>query len=230
MHASAFVKHLKISQAIVPLFPGVFSAFGCIVADIRHDFMRTVRKTLDEIQIDDIQSAVKEWIHAGKELIRREKVPVTETLANIEADMSYLGQRHAIKIRLPRLIPDISSIQKCFEEEYQRAYGYLRPDVPICIMNLRMTVLGVRPKFELERLNQSTRPSVERALKGTRSVYFDGHWMDTSVYDRWSIATGSVIQGPAILEQLDSTTIIEPGTIANIDRFGNVVIKEIRNG
>ena len=144
--------------------------------------------------------------------------------------MSYVGQTHTVAARLP-LAPDGSGaltpadILAAFETAYRGAYGRVLPGVPVRVLNLRSAVIGRRPKIDLLSLAPDADATIDKARRGTRQVRF-GTWRETPVLDRLALPVGAVVAGPAVLEQPDTTILIEPGHQGRVDRFGNLVLEE----
>jgi N-methylhydantoinase A len=116
------------------------------------------------------------------------------------------------------------NIRSAFEDAYKAAYGRLLQNIQIRVLNLRLAVIGKRPKFDLTLLAPGPDCTVEAARTGAREVWFDGAYRTTELYDRLQLPVGARIPGPAILEQADTTILIEPGMQGEVDRFGSIVI------
>jgi N-methylhydantoinase A len=116
-------------------------------------------------------------------------------------------------------------IREAFETAYQASFSRLLPGVPMRIVNLRTSAIGIRPSFDLKALSAPTDTTVASATTGTRQVWFDGAWHDTVIYARLDLPEGSEIQGPAILEQPDATTVVSPEFKARVDLYGNIIVE-----
>jgi N-methylhydantoinase A len=140
--------------------------------------------------------------------------------------MHYAGQTHTVAARLPTENPaEITAfmLRTAFETAYKTAFGRTLPGIAIRLLNLRVAAIGRRPKFDFSTLAPGEDASMARADRGTRPVWFGG-WQETRIFDRLSLPAGARIPGPAILEQPDATTVIDPGLCATIDPFGNVIV------
>ena len=138
--------------------------------------------------------------------------------------MLYVGQTHTVATTLPDGPPTREAIQAAFEASYRGAFGRLLQGIPARVMNLRLAVVGHRPKLDLAALApQDSRP-LEDCLLERRQVFAEGAFHDTPVYDRLALPVGAEITGPALLEQSDTTVFVDPGLVARVDRFGNLVI------
>ncbi|WP_395452604.1 hypothetical protein ACHMW5_04915 [Azospirillum melinis] len=150
--------------------------------------------------------------------------------------MHYIGQTHTVAVPLPVSVEnngttgpttgiDEATIRAAFERAYQASFSRLLPGVGAKIVNLRTAAVGRRPHFDLSALAPAAGTTVEGAYAGSRPVWFDGAWHETAVYNRLDLPVGAVVQGPAILEQPDATTVIDPDLSARVDGFGNVIVE-----
>jgi N-methylhydantoinase A len=226
LHGAALMKDTGIARCLIPYYPGVLCALGSVAADVKHNFVRTVMRPLEEIDVPALRGMVRETSEEGVRLIRQEEIPVEEISVIIEADMAYEGQRHDIRVLLPAE-PDAPSLRTAFEQAYVREYGKVLDGIPVRLTTLRVTVVGVRPRLNVSDWVEAT-GSVDEALVGRRPVYFDAAWHDTPIYARRQLARGNVVRGPAIVEQDDSTTVIEPGVSATVDRLGNLILEAVQ--
>lgn len=145
----------------------------------------------------------------------------------VELDMAYVGQTHTVAVPLPVTItgntvtpPTPQDITATFEATYLRVYSRLLPGGISRILNLRTAVIGQRPKFDLATLAPTTTGAV--IPRTTRRVHMGGGWCDAAIHDRLALPVGTVIHGPAVLEQPDTTILVEPGLTGTVDAFGNV--------
>ena len=227
LHASALARELGIPKVLVPARPGITNALGCVVADLRHDFVNTVNQpvaSLDEATVKDVlarQSA------EGRELIEKEAVRPEDIRLVHSADMQFIGQTHLLNVPLPSADVSRETIQELFEKAYFARFKVELPEIRANLVNLNTSVIGERPALDLSSLiDPAGRASkLEEALSKRRPVWYDGVWHDTPVYDREKLPLDAVITGPAILEQMDATTLIEPGDRATSDADGNIIIE-----
>ena len=231
MHAAAIARELGIPRVLVPRFPGITSALGCVLADVRHDYVRSLHRPLADVDPTLGQSVLDEQAAQGRALIESEGVAVTAVDVVHEADMLYRGQSHVFRIPVdgPRFDPERT--RKTFAEHYQRRFDIALPEMVPMLVNLRTTVIGRRETFDLAALSQAPDTAITNDPRtGARPVRFNGEWHDTDIYDRAALAPGATIEGPAIIEQLDTTIPVEPGVVAEVDGFGNLLIPVARNG
>jgi N-methylhydantoinase A len=140
--------------------------------------------------------------------------------------MKYSGQTHTVTVDLPTATPDEETIREQFEAAYLAKYA--EPvDKPILIDNIQVTTIGLVEKMDLQRLVAETADTVSDARKEHREVYFDDRWVETPIYDRPQLPLGSSFEGPAVLEQGDTTTVVNPGQTCSIDEYGNAIVEEV---
>jgi N-methylhydantoinase A len=150
-----------------------------------------------------------------------------------ELDMHYVGQTHTIAVKLtaaedggPAELTE-AIVAEAFDTAYQMSFSRLLPGLGRRIVNLRTAAIGRRPAFDLLALAPAEHADPDLAKRGSRPVWFDGAWHDTAIYDRLALPAGYALAGPAVLEQPDATTIIDPGLTARVDRFGNVIVERM---
>ena len=229
LHAGALVREIGLAAAIVPRFPGVNSALGCVMSDLRHDEVRTLNRMLDSLDCGALSDMIAEITAASQEVIRRSRASIEGLHAIIELDMLYLGQTHAVAVPIP---PDagalsIEIIRAAFDASYRRAYGRLLDDIPVRVLNLRLSVIGQRPHVDIAGLARGERAdTVEACHLAEQKIYADGEWHDGLIIDRLRLPEGAIVNGPCLLVQPDATTYVDPGLVARVDRLGNIIIEE----
>jgi N-methylhydantoinase A len=224
LHASALIKEVGLAKALIPRHPGVTSALGCVIADVRHDFVMTVNRLLDEVDVAALGADVRRLALDGAALVEGAKVQVAACDTIVELDMSYVGQTHTVAVPLAGAL-DAAAIRAAFEARYRAAYGRLLEGIAMRVLNLRVAVIGRRPKLDLMGLAPKPGGTVAAAQRGTRRVYVDGGYAEAPVYARLDLPAGTVVPGPAILEQPDTTIFIDPELAGSVDRFGNVILE-----
>jgi N-methylhydantoinase A len=231
LHVSALIKDVGLKAALVPRYPGVTSALGCVIADIRHDQVQTLNIFLDGIDIEAVGARMVEEAGKARAVVEDARLSMERIDTLFELDMHYVGQTHTVRVTLPARVEggraDVSAemIREAFETAYQASFSRLLPGVPMRIVNLRTSAIGIRPSFDLKALSAPTDTTVASATTGTRQVWFDGGWHETTIYARLELPEGSEIQGPAILEQPDATTVVSPEFKARVDLYGNVIVE-----
>ncbi len=228
LHAAALARELAIPTVLVPARPGITNALGCVVADMRHDFVRTVNKPLSAIDDAAIARIYAEHSEEGEATIRREGVPVRELRRVHSADMQFQGQSHILSVAVDSPAIGVEGLRKAFAAAYWRRFGIELAEIPPVLVNLHTAVIGVRPEIALELLAAGERaPTLTAAQTGERRVWFADGWRATPVYARDRLPLDAAFEGPAILEQLDCTTVVEPGDRVTQDKLGNLLISVV---
>ncbi len=228
LHAGALLDEVGLARAIIPRYPGVTSAMGCVIADMRQDFVQTVNALTDTVDTAELGALMQAHADAGARLLDAAGVAFAGRAVEVELDMAYLGQTHTVAVPLPTALtdgrirpPSRDDIAAAFEAAYLRAYGRLLRGGVTRILNLRTAVIGKRPRFDLTTL--APHGAGRTAPRGRRRVHF-GAWLDAAVYDRLALPVGHVVAGPAVLEQPDTTILIEPGRSGRVDACGNIIL------
>lgn len=229
LHAGALMQEVGLQSALVPRYPGINSALGCTIADMRHDFVQTVNGVLDGLDMADLGARMGDLAQQGLDLLGKAGVAFGGTEVLFEMDMSYLGQTHTVDVPLPLAAGDMAGlgrdmIRAAFETRYRAVYGNVLEGVAMRVLNCRVSAIGKRPKFDLTLLAPAEGVTLQDARTGTRDVWINGALRETAIYDRLPLSVGVEIPGPAILEQPDTTIFIEPDLTGRVDRFGNLII------
>jgi len=227
LHAGALIKDVGLKSALVPRYPGVTSALGCTIADMRHDFVQTLNSLLDELDLDQLASQFVFLAGQGGVLLDDAGMNFVGRETLFELDMSYLGQTHTVDVPLSLsegFNIDRDQISAAFEARYKSVFGNPLSGIPMRVLNLRVSVIGVRPHFDLHLLAPDDEGSIGAAMRGTRPVWVDGGWTEATIYERLHLPVGAEIKGPALLEQPDTTIFVEPDLAGKVDEFGNLVI------
>jgi N-methylhydantoinase A len=225
LHATALARELAIPTVMVPARPGITNALGCGVADLRHDYVRTVNKPLSVVADSDITGIYAQQKEQGEATIRGEGVPVRELRAVYSADMQFQGQSHILSVAIDRPDIGVAGLHKAFAAAYWRRFGIELSEIPPVLVNLHTAVIGARPEISLATLAATERaPTLAMAQAGERRVWFSDGWHPTPIYARDRLPLDAVFAGPTILEQLDCTTVVEPGDTVRQDKLGNLLI------
>ncbi len=226
LHASALAAELGIPKVLVPARPGITNALGCVVADLRHDFVNTVNRPLDHVDMVDVTKIFGEQIEKGRALIEAEPVAVEGIDIVHTADMQFIGQTHLLTVSVPS--PDISrpKLQALFEKAYLDRFHVELPEIRANLVNLNTAVIGRRPPIDLAKMIEpgGRASRLDGAGSGERSVWFDGGWVTTPIYWRDHLPIDTAFKGPAIIEQMDTTTVVEPNQRVTSDANGNLII------
>jgi len=230
LHATALARELGVPKVLVPLYPGITSALGCVLADVRHDYGLTVNRPLLEVDGAWADGVLAEQAAAGCALIEREAVEVSAISLLHEADFQYQGQTHVMRMAVESPGFDPARVLSAFESMYRERFDVDLSEMRPILSALRTAVVGRRQRlqgFGLPANDGDPRRAAQpdaAAASATRRVWFAGRWLDTPILARHALQSGDTIDGPAIVEQLDTTTVIEPGDRAVVDARGNLII------
>jgi N-methylhydantoinase A len=225
LHAVALARELGLPAVLVPARPGLTNALGCLVADLRQDFVRTLNTGLDNADMGEIAAVFRDQRGRGESVNAEEAHEIVETVVLHSADMQFRGQTHLIRIPVPR--PDVAreELQRLFEDAYFKRFQVRLPEIRAVVVNLNTSVIGKRRPFPVASLAAAPRARrLSEAEIGRRDLYADGAWRSAPIYDRERLPVDATIAGPAVLQQLDATTVVEPGATARLDAIGNLRI------
>jgi N-methylhydantoinase A len=221
LHAVAIARELGIPEVLVPARPGLTNALGCLVADLRQDLVNTINAPLATLDMDVVRSTLEAQRAQGEAVNAAERDEIVETQVLHGADMQFRGQTHLIRVAIPSPSIGREELQAAFEAAYFARFQVRLPEIRAVLVNLVTSVIGRRRGFELAALAGS---GDGPARVGERAVYADGRWQTAAVYARDRLRTGDRIEGPAVVQQVDATTVIEPGAAAVVDKIGNLRI------
>ncbi|MBW3665208.1 MAG: hydantoinase/oxoprolinase family protein [Actinobacteria bacterium] len=222
LHGAAIMRDVGIPRAVVPPSPGVTSAIGCIDADVRYDFVQSIRQPLADVDFDAVNRIVDEYLTEGRRLIEQGGVPVEAVALGVQAEMHFEGQRHAIRVEVESPLTR-DDVERAFREEYRRQYGTVL-DNPAMLLDLECHVVGRRPR-RVETWPELDEQPWDDAVIERRDVYFDGAWRDTPIIERTALFPGMSGVGPAIVEQDDTTTVVLPDMSVRVDHAGNLILE-----
>ncbi len=222
LHAAALARELGIQETLIPYLPGVTSAMGCILADMRHDWVQTVNAKLDSVRVEEIHGILEDHARRGEEVLASAESYIDHTVHLFEADMQFAGQTHTVRVPLSSSRPTAEEFHDSFLREYTGRYGDVLVDTAVMVVNLRTAVIGVRPKVDLRSLVGGNGGD---PFKGERRVYFGRGWYDCPTYERRRLPAGFRGEGPAIVEQADATVFVEPEMNWSVDEFGNILLE-----
>jgi N-methylhydantoinase A len=226
VHAAKLAEELKISKIIVPPAPGVASAMGLLVSDLKRDFVRTKVADLESADPGEVRSYFDALEKTARDEMTAENIPARLIRFERALDLRYAIQKYelAVPVRGGELSEsDKSSWRKLFDLRHEQHYGTRAADQRVEIVNYRLTARVPLPKPDPHRLafvGENAAP----ALKGRRRAYFD-EWVDCPLYRRDKLTHGNRLDGPAIIEQVDSTIVVHPGQTGVVDAFGNLIIQ-----
>jgi N-methylhydantoinase A len=228
VHANYLAKQAEIRTAIIPMSPGTTSALGLLVTDLQHDYAVTVNERADQIDLRALEEVFRSLETEGRATLAREGVGQRRVSFVRQLEMRYAGQSYELTIPLNGGQIENASLAMAtaaFNRAHEQTYGFSAPGEPVEIVNVRLTAIGLIAKPRLREAPVSGN-SARDALKGTRPVWFAeaGGFVPCPILDRYRLGAGASIPGPAVIEEKDSTTVVHPGYVAQVDRFGNMVM------
>jgi len=221
MHGAALIREVGIRTELVPPYPGVLCAMGCAIADIRYDYSQTYEQRLDRADLTQIHEILQRQRAEGEAQLKRADAPHSAVEVVHFADMAYAGQIHALRVRIEAGW-DARQLTQAFVAQYRAEFGNVLENIPAVVVNLRTRVIGKRGGFARRRAVEAL-GGAPRPIK-RRPAYF-GSWHDTAIYAREDLRPGIRFEGPAIVEQNDTTTVVEPGMTTRVDAFGNLLVE-----
>jgi N-methylhydantoinase A len=228
VHANRLAAETEIATTLIPPGPGLFSALGLLVSDLKHDYSAAVMRRADRLDLTALAATLERLKAEGRTALAREGISPQDMVLQNHADLRYVGQSFELTIPLPGGVLGPETVARTlehFHREHERAYGYNAPEEPVEWVNVRLTALGRIAKPGLRECPATG--DAQAARKPSRSVYFAEAkgTVACPVYDRYLLGAGAILEGPAIVEELDSTTVIHPGYRGQVDRFGNLLLK-----
>ena len=227
MHAVALARELGIPEVLVPARPGLTNALGCLVADLRQDVVNTLNAPLETVDMAGLRGVLADQAARGRAVNAAEAGEIVETAIVHAADMQFRGQTHLIRVALPGADMSRDELQALFEAAYFRRFQVNLPDAAGPLLSLHSAVMARGGRFSVASLPARARRAarLDGALIGRRRLHADGAWHQAAVYDREALPLGAVVAGPAVVQQSDATTVIEPGAVARVDDIGNLRIR-----
>jgi N-methylhydantoinase A len=223
LHAVEIARELGIPTVLVPRFPGITSGLGCVLAPVRHDFVQSIGQPLADATPAEVNRRFAEQAAAGRRLLDEDGVPVAEIVVVHEVDLLFRGQSHVFRVPVTASGFDSRKVLADFLQRYKTRFDIELPEMTAMLVNLRTTVIGRRAPIDLSIFASAERSGAPQP-SGVRQVRFKGGWSDTPIFDRASLGREATLAGPAIVEQPDTTVVIDPGATATVDGLGNLVI------
>jgi N-methylhydantoinase A len=226
VHAAKLAEELKIPRVLVPPMPGVASAMGLLVADLRRDYVQSRFADLAGVTAGEVQRRFEEIEATARQELEGEGIAPARIACERALDLRYSIQKYELTVPVAGgalKAEDTAVWRRLFDERHEQHFGTRATDQQVEILNYRVTARVALPKPTAREFPRGG-ASPEAALKGSRRAYFEG-WLDCPLYDRERLTCGNRLSGPAIIEQVDSTIVVHPGQEAHVDRFGNVIIE-----
>ena len=226
LHASMVARELRIPHVIIPRAPGHFSAFGMLLANFRKDLVRSMFITLGDVQVQQLNAWFEDLESTGFKAQKDSGLPIQRVVVQRYLDMRYVGQEHAVTVEIPFSAfkqKNMNLVKQSFDQAHEERYGRGSPHEMAEIVSIRSAISGVMKKPTLEKIQSGISKPLNSSSTGRRKAYFGIHdWCDTPVFAREHLLAGNVIQGPALIEEHASTTVVQPGDRVKVDVFGNL--------
>ena len=228
VHGAALAEEMGMAEVLVPEAPGVLAAFGLLAAAIEHHHARTLQARTDAADLGAINACLGELDAAGRARMREEGVPAPAVRVAYAADMRYVGQAYELEVPIaaPVTAAGVSAIVAAFHAVHERVYGYARAQQPVEFVNLRAVHTYPLPRPAVRPAARAP-GTLDEARIGERRAYF-GRFVPTAIYERDRLPRGARLAGPAIVEQIDTTTVIPPDVTALVDEVGNLRLRRDR--
>ncbi len=230
LHAGAMVRDLGMAGVIVPPFPGVYSAMGLVMSDVKHDYIRSRMTQIANTDEEAVNRIFADLEQEARTELRAEGFGDDAIRIEPSLDLRYAGQGYEITLPCPYPLGagDLAKVRSSFDDVHKDMFGHTAPDEPVEIVSWRLRGVGVVPPVEIPRFEPEGR-QLSDALRETRKARFDGATMDCPVYQRERLDVGASFYGPAVIDQLDCTTIVFPGQYAQVDEYRNIIITTERD-
>ena len=204
--------------------PGLTYALGCVVADLRLDYVQTINQLLGADAVARVETVFADQLSAGKAALARESVTMNDIHKTFSVDMQFLGQSHVVRVPLGTATPTEHELRSGFETVYWNLFKVALPEIQARIVNVNTSVVGVRNPVDLSRLIDPENQGQSVVPTGHRQVVFDGTAHQTPIYWRDHLPPDAALSGPAIIEQLDTTVLLPPGDQVTSGADGNLII------
>jgi N-methylhydantoinase A len=226
VHAGRIARDLGMAGVVVPLYPGVFSAIGLLMSDVEHNYIRSQLMLLSETTHDAVNGMFEQLAAQALDELRgdgfaRDRIRIARSL-----DMRYAGQGYEIAVPCPAgplEAADLKRLRLAFDQQHKTMFGHMAPEEPVEIVSCRVRGIGLVSPVAMPRFEPAG-GTLADARRELRRVRFDGEERDCPVYQRERLGVGLELAGPAILDQLDCTTVICPGQIARVDEWKNLIV------
>lgn len=228
LHGAEVARELGIPTVIVPPNPGVTSAMGCLLVDIQHDLSVMYTASASNADTADLEQQFRGLEAEAVDRLRHEGVADEDVVLQRGISMRYQGQWRSLQVPMNTCADFLKTAVENFHKEHERQFSFRQDSQPVEIYQLHLRAVGKTPKPSFTRLEKVANPSAEPHAR--RDVFFDGQWHDTPVYVRDNLMPGLELSGPAIIDQLDSTTVVPPNTRAVIDEWKNIRIQILDKG
>ncbi|TFG09155.1 hydantoinase/oxoprolinase family protein [Candidatus Heimdallarchaeota archaeon] len=223
-------QELEMGGVIIPPLPGVWSAFGLISSDLKHEKTQSYLQITGNLDLSEVNAKLVELRQNLTEILDGEDVDKTNQRFEYSLDMRYVGQSDflTLNIEYPLTAEQLVKIINQFQILHNQNYSWFDKDLQVEIVNTSVSGIGLVPRIKLPKLNMGEEKLPNDAYKTSRKVNFDGEWTDTPVYEKSQLLAKNILEGPCIIDQLDTTTVIPPNVIGTVDRLGYILMEEMK--
>jgi N-methylhydantoinase A len=226
LHAGRIARDLGMAGIIIPLFPGVYSAIGLLMSDVKHDYVQSRLTPLAELSPDDVNGLFDQLQTQALKELGSDGFESNQIRVECALDLRYAGQGYEITLTCPDgaiTAKGLSGLRKAFDEQHRSLFGHSAPEEPVEVVSYRVRGLGLVPPVELPKFKR-TGATLADALHETRKVRFGGQTIECPAYQREKLDVGLIVVGPAVLDQFDCTTVLCPGQVAQVDEWKNLIV------
>ena len=228
LQAWDIAQELEMGGVIIPPFPGVWSAFGLVTSDIKHEITQSYLQTIYDVDFEEINTKLNGIKKKLISILNSEEVSKENQIFEFSVDMRYRGQSDSLTldITLPFQKKQLENVINRFHVMHNQNYSWFDKKLIVEIVNISVIGIGVVPRIELPVLSEGSQKPSENAYKNSRKVNFDGDWIDTPVFTKTQLLMNNVLEGPCIIDQLDTTSVIPPEVKGIVDRLGYITMEE----
>ena len=227
IHAAAIAREMEIPLIMIPRESSVFCAAGMLISDLKHDYVRTYAREIDQVDVAEVQTLLADMAATARETLESERVPENKMEIKYSADLRYVGQFNEVEVAVPGegtiTVKTLTQMAQAFHARHDSLYGYSMQKSPLELINLRITAYGKTFKPKLERYPKgSIDPAHARV--GSRKAWFDGEFRELPVYDGLKLVNGNRVDGPAIVVQPTTTIVVPPDFDLICDDYQNYLV------
>jgi N-methylhydantoinase A len=228
VHAGRMARELGMAGVIVPLYPGVYSAIGLIMSDVKHDYVQSRMQPIAELTPADVNKMFDRLDALALEELRHDGFAAGQIRIQRALDMRYAGQGYEITMPCGEgaiATDGLSKLRRRFDAQHQTMFGHMAPEEPVEVVSYRVRGIGLVPPVEMPKFKRAGTTLLD-ARRELRQVRFDGRDVECPVYQRERLDVGLTLTGPAILDQFDCTTVIYAGQVARVDEWKNLIVTQ----
>jgi N-methylhydantoinase A len=226
LHAGRIARDLGMAGIVVPLYPGVYSAIGLLMSDVKHDYVQSRMALLSALTPEDVNGLLDRLAAQATADLHSDGFAADRIRIDRALDLRYAGQGYEITLPCPAApltAHDLRDLRQSFDTQHRTMFGHAAPEEPVELVSYRVTGVGLIPAVQLPKFEREG-TSLADAKRATRRVRFDDQAVDCPVYQREKLDVGLTVAGPAVLDQFDCTTVLCPGQSARVDGWKNLIV------